>query len=411
MSLSFETFVANRYLRAKRRQTVISLVTVISVLGVAAGVMALVVALAINNGFRRTLQDTLLAATAHVSVLEKQPGYGIKNWNELLPKLKQIPHVRTAAPGLYGGVFLSGPQQSQGAILKGVLPSTESGLTDSLLHLKRGSLDGLKSKDGLRGIVLGSRLAQSTGMLLDSVVTVMSPQGELTPFGPRPSFSKLRVVGIFETGFGDIDAQWALTSLETAQQLLSLEDVVNTIELKLDDPDRAVDAAKAASGLIGPELATTTWMEQNRQLRNALKMERVVTVITIGLIQLVAGLNILITLTMMVMEKNRDIAVLMSMGARKEQIRNIFLLEGLLIGAVGAILGLILGYAICYFAGTYKLVQLDAEVYALNYVPFEPLWYDGIWIAATALVVSLLATLYPAANATRVAPAETLRYE
>jgi lipoprotein-releasing system permease protein len=409
--LSFETFVANRYLRAKRRQTVISLVTVISVLGVAAGVMALVVALAINNGFRRTLQDTLLAATAHVSVLEKQPGYGIKNWNELLPKLKQIPHVRTAAPGLYGGVFLSGPQQSQGAILKGVLPSTESGLTDSLLHLKRGSLDGLKSKDGLRGIVLGSRLAQSTGMLLDSVVTVMSPQGELTPFGPRPSFSKLRVVGIFETGFGDIDAQWALTSLETAQQLLSLEDVVNTIELKLDDPDRAVDAAKAASGLIGPELATTTWMEQNRQLRNALKMERVVTVITIGLIQLVAGLNILITLTMMVMEKNRDIAVLMSMGARKEQIRNIFLLEGLLIGAVGAILGLILGYAICYFAGTYKLVQLDAEVYALNYVPFEPLWYDGIWIAATALVVSLLATLYPAANATRVAPAETLRYE
>jgi lipoprotein-releasing system permease protein len=152
-------------------------------------------------------------------------------------------------------------------------------------------------------------------------------------------------------------------------------------------------------------------MEQNRNLRNALKMERVVTVITIGLIQFIAGLNILITLTMMVMEKNRDIAVLMSLGARKEQIRNIFLLEGLLIGAVGAVIGLILGYTICYFAGTYKLVSLDAEVYALSFVPFEPLWYDGIWIALTALAVSLLATLYPAANATRVAPAETLRYE
>ena len=407
----FETFVANRYLRAKRRQTVISLVTVISVLGVAAGVMALVVALAINNGFRRTLQDTLLSATAHVSVLEKQPGFGIQNWKELLPKLKQIPYVRTAAPGLYGGVFLSGPQQSQGAILKGVLTNGDSGINDSLLRLKQGSLEALKGSDGLKGIVLGSRLAQSTGMLLNSVVTVMSPQGELTPFGPRPSFTRLRVVGIFETGFADIDAQWALTALPTAQQLLSLEDVVNTIEIKLDDPDHAETVAKAASGLIGKELATTTWMEQNRQLRNALKMERVVTVITIGLIQLVAGLNILITLTMMVMEKNRDIAVLMSLGARKEQIRNIFLIEGLLIGAVGAVLGLILGYAICYFAGTYHLVQLDADVYGLSSVPFEPLWYDGIWIAATALAVSLLATLYPASNATRVGPAETLRYE
>ena len=409
--MTFEIFVANRYLRAKRRQTVISLVTVISVLGVAAGVMALVVALAINNGFRRTLQDTLLAATAHVSVLEKQPGFGIKNWKELLPKLKQIPHVRTAAPGLYGGVFLAGPQQSQGAILKGVLPSSDSGLTDSLLHLKQGSLEALQTKDGLKGIVLGSRLAQSTGMTLNSVVTVMSPQGELTPLGPRPSFARLRVVGIFETGFADIDAQWALTSLETAQLLLSLEDVVNTIEIKLDDPDHAEAVAAAAAKVIGNDLATTTWMEQNRQLRNALKMERVVTVITIGLIQLVAGLNILITLTMMVMEKNRDIAVLMSLGARREQIRNIFLLEGLLIGAVGAVVGLVAGYSICYFAQTYKLIQLDAEVYALSFVPFEPLWYDGIWIAATALAVSLLATFYPASNATRVAPADTLRYE
>ena len=409
--MTFEIFVANRYLRAKRRQTVISLVTVISVLGVAAGVMALVVALAINNGFRRTLQDTLLAATAHVSVLEKQPGFGIKNWKELLPKLKQIPHVRTAAPGLYGGVFLAGPQQSQGAILKGVLPSSDSGLTDSLLHLKQGSLEALQTKDGLKGIVLGSRLAQSTGMILNSVVTVMSPQGELTPLGPRPSFARLRVVGIFETGFADIDAQWALTSLETAQLLLSLEDVVNTIEIKLDDPDHAEAVAAAAAKVIGNDLATTTWMEQNRQLRNALKMERVVTVITIGLIQLVAGLNILITLTMMVMEKNRDIAVLMSLGARREQIRNIFLLEGLLIGAVGAVVGLVAGYSICYFAQTYKLIQLDAEVYALSFVPFEPLWYDGIWIAATALAVSLLATFYPASNATRVAPADTLRYE
>ncbi len=407
----FETFVANRYLRAKRRQAVISLVTVISILGVAAGVMALVVALAINNGFRRTLQDTLLAATAHVSILEKQPGFGIQNWQDLIPKLKNIPYVKSAAPGLYGGIFLSGPQQSQGGVLKGIVPGPDSGLSDNLLHLKQGSLDALKSTDGLKGIVLGSRLAQNTGMLLNSVVTVISPQGELTPFGPRPSFTRMRVVGIFETGFADIDSQWALTSLETAQQLLSLENVVNTIEIKLDDPDRAEIVARAAIGMIGKDLAPTTWMEQNRQLRNALRMERTVTVITIGLIQLVAGLNILITLTMVVMEKRRDIAVLISMGARKEQIRNIFVLEGLLIGSVGAVLGLILGYAVCFFAGHYHLIRLDEEVYALSFVPFEPLWFDGIWIAFAALLVSVLATLHPALSATKVAPAETLRYE
>lgn len=408
----FETFVANRYLRAKRRQTVISLVTVISILGVAAGVMALVVALAINNGFRRTLQDTLLSATAHVSVLEKQPGFGIQNWQETIDKVKRVPYVKTAAPGLYGGIFLSGPQQSQGAILKGVIPGPDSGLSDNLLRLKQGSLDALKpGRDGLKGIVLGSRLAQNTGMLLNSVVTVISPQGELTPFGPRPSFTRMRVVGIFETGFADIDAQWAITSLQSAQQLLSLENVVNTIEIKLDDPDRAETVAAAVTGLIGPDLAATTWMETNRQLRSALKMERVVTVITIGLIQLVAGLNILITITMMVMEKRRDIAVLISMGARKEQIRNIFLFEGLLIGGVGAIFGLILGYAICFFAGHYRLVRLDADVYALSFVPFEPLWFDGIWIALAALAVAGIATLYPARSAARVAPAETLRYE
>ncbi|BDC50032.1 ABC transporter permease [Bryobacterales bacterium F-183] len=409
--MRFETFVANRYLRAKRRQKAISLVTVISILGVAAGVMALVVALAINNGFRRTLQDTLLSATAHVSILEKQPGYGIKEWPNLLPKLQAIPGVKSAAPGLYGPIFLSGPQQSQGAILKGILPGPDSGLSDSMLKLKEGSIQGLNKTDGLPGIVLGSRLAQSTGMLLNSIVTVISPQGELTPFGPRPSFTKLRVVGIFETGFSDIDSQWALASLGTAQQLLSLEDVVNTIEIKLDDPERAAEVAKAATPIVGDDLVPTTWMEQNRQLRNALKLERLVTVITIGLIQLVAGLNIFITLTMMVMEKTRDIAVLMSMGARREQIRRIFLMEGVLIGSIGAVLGLALGYAICFICGHYKLIRLDEDVYALNFVPFEPLWYDGIWIAAAALAVSVAATLYPATAATKIAPAETLRYE
>jgi lipoprotein-releasing system permease protein len=407
----FEIFVAHRYLRAKRKQTVISVITVISILGVAAGVMALVIALAINNGFRSTLQQNLLGATAHVAVLEKQPGLGITNWSTLTPQLRQLPHVRSAAPGLYGAVFLSGPMQSSGAVIKGIVPGSDSGLSDALLHLKQGSLDGLKQAKGPQGIILGSRLAASTGMLLNAIVTVISPQGELTPFGPRPSYFKFRVVGIFETGFYDLDSQWAYVGLDQAQQILSLADVVNTIELKLDDPDRAPEVSAAVGKVIPAEYAATTWMEQNRQLRNALKMERVVTVITIGLIQLVAGLNILITLTMMVMEKSRDIAVLLAMGARREQIRNIFLFEGALIGAIGTALGLVAGYTLCYLAGTNRWVRLDEEVYSLSFVPFEPLWYDGVWIAAAALGVSLLATLYPARRATSIAPAEALRYE
>jgi lipoprotein-releasing system permease protein len=248
-------------------------------------------------------------------------------------------------------------------------------------------------------------------MLLDAVVTVISPQGELTPFGPQPSYRPFRVVGIFQSDFYDFDANWAYTSLEAAQQAMSLKDVVNAIELRLDDLNLAPDVARAAEPIIGKQLTATTWMEQNRQLLNALRMEKAVTVVTIGLIVLVAALNIFITLVMMVMEKYRDIAILLSMGARREQIRNIFVFEGVIIGAVGTVAGLIAGYTICYFAETYRWIRLDETVYSLSYVPFEPRPLEGVLIAAAAMLISFLATIYPARSATRIAPAEVLRYE
>ncbi|HUA20305.1 MAG TPA: ABC transporter permease [Bryobacteraceae bacterium] len=406
---TFELFVANRYLRAKRKQAVISIITVISIAGVAAGVMALVIGIAINNGFRNTLQRSLLGATAHVMILEKEPTEGIANWKELDPKLRALPHVVSVAPNLYGPVFMMGPLQAGGAELKGI-PADHP--PDMLRHLKAGSFDGLKPATGLPGIILGSRLAQSTGMVLGSVVKVLSPREELTPFGPQtPLPFSFRVVGIFETGFYDIDSVWSFTALESAQHVFSSGDVVNSIELRLDNIDRAPEVAQEANQIIGPKLDAQTWMEQYHQILSALAMERIVTAITIGLIELVAGLNILITLIMMVMEKNRDIAVLMSMGAKRRQIRKIFMLEGVMIGVVGTVIGLALGYTLSILADHYRWLRLNEEVYSLSYVPFNPRWEDAIWIAAAAIFVSFIATLYPSRAATNIAPVEALRYE
>jgi len=407
----FELFIARRYLRAKRKQVVISVITAISVIGVAAGVMALVIALAINNGFRDTLQRNLLGATAHVSILEKEPGTGIEHWEQLAPQLAKIPHVRSAAPALYESGYISGPLTGAGVAIKGVDVRAGAPIADTLKHLKTGALDGLRASGDLPGIVLGSRLADNIGAVTGKQVQLVIPNGQITPFGPRPSYVRLRVVGTFESGFYDLDANWAFLSLTDAQKAFDLTDVVNSIELMLDDIYQAPLVATASEKIIGPKLAATTWGEQNKQLLGALTMERTVTVVTIGLIQLVAALNILITLVMMVMEKHRDIAILLSMGAKANQIRKIFVYEGALIGAVGTTIGLAIGYGVCYFAQRYQWVKLDQQVYSIPFVPFEPRALDAIWIAAAAMTVSLIATLYPARSATRIAPVESLRYE
>ncbi len=319
--------------------------------------------------------------------------------------------MKSAAPALYESGYISGPVSGAGVAIKGVDVRPGAPFADTLRHLKTGSLDGLRASGDLPGIVLGSRLAENIGAVTGKQVQLVIPNGQLTPFGPRPSYVRLRVAGTFESGFYDLDANWAFLSLPDAQKAFDLTDVVNSIELMLDDIYQAPEVAAAAEKMIGPKLAATTWGEQNKQLLSALTMERTVTVVTIGLIQLVAALNILITLIMMVMEKHRDIAILMSMGAKAQQIRKVFVYEGALIGAVGTAIGLVIGYGVCYFAERYQWVKLDQQVYSIAYVPFEPRAFDGIWIAAAAMAVSLIATLYPARSATRIAPVESLRYE
>jgi lipoprotein-releasing system permease protein len=412
VAAGFELFVASRYLRAHRKEKVISIITVISVAGVAAGVMALVIALAVTNGFRNTLQRNMLGAMAHIDVMNRQQLNGIENWRELMARIHKLPFVTAVAPALYMPVFLSGPVNSKGVELKGIDVDAEMPITRALRHLKAGSLDRLRDPNANPpGILLGSRLVEDTGMVMNSIIKVVSPEGELTPLGPIPAIRKFYVSGIFETNFSDFDDGWAFTSIHAAQKALSLDDVVNQIEVNVADLNRADVYAKEIEKLIGPQYTTTTWMELNKQLFSALNMERIVTMIVIGLILLVATLNILITLVMLVMEKYRDIAILMSMGARASQVRRIFMLQGLLIGAVGSAIGLIAGYSICYFAGKYHWIKLPEAVYPISYLPFEARWVDGIWIAAVALLVSFLATLYPAKSATRIAPAEVLRYE
>ena len=350
---------------------------------------------------------------AHIGVMPKQPGDGIENWREMVERLRKLPHITAVSPALYSPVYMVGPLQSAGAELKGIDVDSELKISDALRHLKAGTLDRLRDPDARPpGIVLGKEMADDSGFVMNSNITVVSPQGELAgPLGVRPSMKVFKVVGIFESGFYEVDKGWAFTAILPEQRMLSLDDSINRIELNVDDLNRAAEIAKEVERAAGPQYTTTTWMEQNHQMMAALNMERLVTIITIGLIEIVAALNIFITLVMMVMEKYRDIAVLMSMGARQGQIRRIFMLQGVLIGAVGSAIGLAAGYTICYFCNRNHWPPLDQAVYPLPYVPFQPRWMDGIWIAALAIVVSFVATIYPAHNATRIAPAEVLRYE
>jgi lipoprotein-releasing system permease protein len=471
--MRFELFVATRYLRAKRRQAFIGVITGISILGVAAGVASLIVALAINNGFRQDLQARLLGSTAHISLLRVESD-GIRDWRPLLEKLSKQPHVVAAAPAIYEQVLISRGPRARGAVLKGMLPQYERKVSDLLQTVTLGSAAALEEKpsaetnqadaagiasvapasspavaagvspaaagkaapdkgatqatspDDLAGvqqrvaamppIILGKDMADEIGATVGSVVLVTSPQGELTPFGMVPKYIRFHVAGIFNSGFFDYDSSWAFIRLADAQQLFGLGDVISVIQFKIDDIYLAGEVAReleqAADLISGSHgFMATNWMEQNKPLFRALRLERVVTFITIGLIVFVAALNILISLIMMVMEKTKDIAVLMSLGTKKAQIRRVFIAQGVLIGVIGTAIGLVLGYAISWAGGHYHFISLSPEVYSIDYVPFAPRLIDGAIVALVSIGISFVATIYPSWSAARILPAEALRYE
>ena len=416
--MRFELYVALRYLKAKRRQAVVGVVTTIYIAGVAAGVAALVIALAITNGMRRDLQDRLLGSSAHVQLM-KVKGDGIRDWQPLIERLRKVPHVTAASPGLYEQVLVARGARDGGALLEGILPADERSVSDLLSTATPGSEGALEPQPQpastlnaeLPPIVLGQDLAQSVGASVGDSVMVISPQGEMTPFGIIPKYVHFRLAGIFHSGFYQYDAQMGFLRLADAQRLFSEPDLLSVISFKVDDLDRAPAIGQAVEQAAGKGYMTTNWMEQNRELFRALKLEQVVTFIVIALIVIVAALNILIALTMMVMEKTRDIAVLMSFGVEPGQVRRIFLLQGFLISLIGTAAGLVLGYLAAWAGGHYHFIHLPADVYSIDTLPFAPRLLDGVLVSVVSIGISLLATLYPSSAAAGILPAEALRYE
>jgi lipoprotein-releasing system permease protein len=405
--MRFEWTVARRYMRSPHRPAVLRLVTLLSIAGVAAGVATLVIALAMDTGFDQTIQDRLLGGTAHISL--SLPGENIGKYRELAERLEQIPGVISATPAVYETVLLSVKGRSRGMLVKGIDPAHTS--DEALRHVVEGRADFSPDAEGIPAILLGHLLADDFALRVGSYVTLISGAGRLTPFGMSPRTETFRVSGVFNTGFYDFDANWGFVTMAAAQGLAGVGDEASVIEFHIADLNRAGELAARIEHAAGMGYRAVTWMQENSQLYRSLHLEKLVTAIFIGLITFVAGLNVLVVLSMTVTDRSRDIAVLMSMGARRAQVRAVFFLEGLALGSLGTLIGLTLGYGVAWIAGTYRLIPLDPEVYSIPYVPFRPNVLDGLWIAAAALLICSAATLLPARAASRILPVEILRYE
>ena len=408
--MKFEGWVALRYLRSPFKPALLRLVTWLSIVGVTAGVIALVISLSMDSGFRRALASRLLEVTAHVN-LKPKGLEGIRDWRPLAARLAKTPGVKTISPAIYNTVLVSGNAQAQGVVLKGVDPRLEIVSDHALQSIISGSADFSPDRFGIPAIIIGRVLARHLDLRVGQYLTVISPQGNLTPFGMQPESLRFRVTGIFDSGFYDYDANWAFVTLPAARSLAGIGDLVQVLEVRLDDPDQAPEIARKLLAEAGPGFEASTWMQENQALFRALSLEKLVTAIFIGLITFVAGLNILVALALTVVDRSGDIAVLMAMGARRGQVRRIFIYQGLAVGVIGSVIGLSLGYAAAWAANTWRLIPLNPSIYAISYVPFHTSARDAIWIAALALGVSVAATVYPAWSAARLQPVEILRYE
>jgi lipoprotein-releasing system permease protein len=408
--MTFEWLVALRYLRSPNRPTVLRIVTLLAIVGVAAGVTTLVIALSMNTGFRQAIRDRLLGVTAHVNLKPIGPN-GIREYRALMSRLGDTPGVRSIEPAIYATVLLSSGGHARGIVLKGVDPELERRASEALRHLVAGAGDFAPDADGIPAVLVGRILANDLEITAGDYVTLTSPQGNLTPFGMLPRSRRFRVTGVFDSGFYDYDANWGFVTLPAAQALAGIGDVVSLLEVRVTRMD---DASAIAADLLkraGSGFTTSTWMDENRALFRALSLEKLVTALFIGLITFVAGLNILVVLTMTVTDRARDIAVLMAMGARRQQLRKIFILQGLVVSIAGTLAGLLIGYTFAGIADRWRLIPLNPEVYAIPYVPFHANALDAVWIAAAALAISIAATILPARSAASVLPVEILRFE
>jgi lipoprotein-releasing system permease protein len=405
--MKFELLVATRYLKAKRKQAVISLITVISIIGVAAGVASLIIALAINAGFRADLTKKLLGAQPHVTLQSRDKPRGITDYMRIVNEVQQDPDVVAAAPAVYQVVLLTSSAGNKGVEMKGTIPEMESRMSALSDNMVEGSLKDFHGDS----VIIGKELAKTLGTFKGDHLQIITAETRMTPLGELPRSRVVEVVGLFSSGLYDYDSSWIYVPLPTVQQLLGLGDLAQVVDVKVKDIDQAKVIGQRLVDKLGEGFDFTDWMSLNQSILQALRLERVVMFITIGLIVLVAALNIVSTLIMMVLEKTRDIAILLSMGATAENIRRIFILQGVIIGVVGTIFGVIIGQVVSHVADKYHLINLAPDVYTIAYVPFKAAPLDSVIVAGAAILISFLATLYPSAAASKLQPVEALRYE
>jgi len=407
--MPFELQVALRYLLAKRRQVFISVISLVSTVGVTVGVMALIIALALMTGLQQELQARILGSSAHVYVWKPA---GITDYRAEIAKLQAVAGVIGAAPAIEGKAMITSAGTEGFVMVKGIDPALEPSINDIGRVLTDGSLDQLTpvSDDEFPGIVLGKDLAGSLGAMVGDTVTLLTPNGSLTPMGVMPRQRRFKVVGTFRLGLYEVDNGTGLVSLDSGMRIAG-RDTVERIELKVADVYAAPRIADQIAVDFGTEYVTSDWTDQNQQLYSALMLEKIGMGIGIGLIVMVAALNIIASLILLVMEKTRDIAILKTMGASARSITLIFLLQGTIIGVLGTLVGATLGTTASYFLDRYKVITIPSDVYQVSYLPFKLLPWDLVTVVVAAIVVCFVATLYPSRQAARLDPAQALRYE
>ncbi|QWR76899.1 lipoprotein-releasing ABC transporter permease subunit [Candidatus Magnetomonas plexicatena] len=407
MKLPYSFAIALRYLKSKKKHKSVSFNTIISVGGVALGVMALIIVLSVMSGFHEDLQRKILGVNTHLLVLSHEGK--IPDYEELAAKIKKFPHVEATAPFVLGQVMVSQGKRAQGVYMRGVSPEHEKNVTDLKKYIKNGSLEALnKTEDG---IVIGVELAGNLGVTDGDYVNIISPVGEIGPLGMVPKARKFKVVAIFEIGMYEYDSSLTITNMAAAQKFFGMGDTASGVQVKLDDIYKASEVRETLNTALGFPYRARDWMQMNRNLFSALKLEKFAMFVILTLIVIVAAFNIISTLIMNVMEKEREISILKAMGATNSGIMAIFMIQGFLVGLTGTLIGVTGGAITCYLLDSYELIKLPPDVYYLSHLPVKWKLSDFVLVSVSALTISFLSTIYPAYQAAKLDPIEPLRFK